>query len=243
MEHQGVGGGEESHAQEAAASLVARIAAGDRRAEAELVALHDRGLRYFLRRRCGDHELAEDLFQETFRVVLEKLRGGALRDADKLAPFVRGVARNLTIAERRKRFRRGVPASLERVAEPVDGTPGAERQLERREDRRRLRQLLAELPNERYRSVLFRFYITGEPKEAIARDLGLEPRQVNVVLFRARQRFRQLLEAAGWSGDEAGGEIRGEIDTAPATLSPRAASSAARSAAEAIAAPGERGEG
>ena len=46
----------------------------------------------------------------------------------------------------------------------------------------------------RDRQVLFRFYIAEENKEDICSDLGLSSLHFNRVLFRARERFRELYE-------------------------------------------------
>jgi RNA polymerase sigma-70 factor (ECF subfamily) len=91
---------------EIAADLVRRIAAGDASAEGELVQRYSRGLLYLLRRLASPPELAEDLHQETFRVVLERLRQRELDDPAGLAGFLRGTARNLALNERRKTARR-----------------------------------------------------------------------------------------------------------------------------------------
>lgn len=199
-----------------AIELARRIAAGDEAAEANLVDRFGRGLRYMLLRLCGDPSQADDLFQETFRVVLEKLRRGDLREPEKLSGFIRGIARNLWVGVTRKRRRRGDPAPLDAVPEPIDSSTGSLGRVLIEEDRRRVRQILGELRSARDREVLYRFYIAEEPRSVISRDLGLAERQLNVVLFRARQRFRQLLEAAGeipdsettLSGRPAGGRPR-----------------------------------
>ncbi|HKD10487.1 MAG TPA: sigma factor, partial [Thermoanaerobaculia bacterium] len=75
--------------------LASRIRIGDRQAEAELVARYQRGVTLLLRRSAGDPSLAEDLAQETFRIALEKIRRGDLREPEKLAGFLCSLARNL----------------------------------------------------------------------------------------------------------------------------------------------------
>src|SRR5262249_51973396 len=82
-----------------ATDLVRRIAAGDTAAEGDLVQRYSRGLGYLLRRLGATPELADDLHQETFRIVLERLRKRGLDDPAGLAGFLRGTARNLMIAE------------------------------------------------------------------------------------------------------------------------------------------------
>ncbi len=183
-----------------AAELVQRIGAGDGAAETELVERYSRGLSYMLRRLTSDPALAEDLHQETLRVVLEKARAGAIEQPERLNAFLRGTARNLLLAELRKRSRRRTEVG-EAPVEPVDPAPSPLARLARVQDRHLVRRLLAELSQPRDREILFRFYLAEEPKDDLCRDLGLSPQQFNLVLFRARQRFRQLLEEAGAPGE------------------------------------------
>ena len=59
-----------------------------------------------------------------------------------------------------------------------------------------VRRVLSEMTSERDRQVLFRFYIAGDGKDAICRDLGLTSLHFNRVLFRARERYRELYLAS-----------------------------------------------
>ena len=89
-----------------AADLCTRIRPGSRDAEGEMVRRYGAGLLYLLKRRTRDADLALDLRQDTFRVAIEKLRGSALEEPARLAAYLRGVALNLLIAQRRKRVLR-----------------------------------------------------------------------------------------------------------------------------------------
>lgn len=177
-----------------ATDLVRRIAAGDTAAETELVQRYSRGLLYLLRRLGVPPELADDLHQETFRIVLERLRRRGLEEPAGLAGFLRGTARNLVIAERRKTARRRTdadPEGLERVVHPE---PGQLSSVLLEEEAVIVRRLIGELPTDRDRQLLLRFYVAEEEKESICADLGLDSLHFNRVLFRARHRFKELLE-------------------------------------------------
>jgi len=83
--------------------LVARAVAGDREAFSELVQREGARLRAFVACRLHDPEAAEDLAQEAFIVAYRRLA-----DFDASQDFynwVRGIARNLILNERRKRSR------------------------------------------------------------------------------------------------------------------------------------------
>jgi hypothetical protein len=47
-----------------------------------------------------------------------------------------------------------------------------------------------------------RYYLRDEDKKDICRELGLTEPSFNVVLFRARSRFLELLEKRGLSGED-----------------------------------------
>jgi RNA polymerase sigma-70 factor (ECF subfamily) len=175
--------------------LVRRIQNGDAAAEAELVDRFGDGLSFLLRRWTRERTAAEDLYQETFRLALEKIRKGEVRDPDRLPGFLRSLARNLSIEHYRRGARREVrEEELEAATEMTAPEPGQLGQLLRQEKATLVRQVMAELSSERDRQVLFRFYIAEEDKEQIRSDLGLTGPEFNLVLFRARRRYRDLYE-------------------------------------------------
>jgi RNA polymerase sigma-70 factor (ECF subfamily) len=183
--------------------LVRRIREGDPAAEAELVARFSEGLSFLLRRWTRDRTIAEDLFQETFRLALEKIRKGEVRDPERLAGFLRSLAKNLSIEHYRRGSRREVrEEEIEAAAELTAPETGQLGHLLRQEKAALIRQVLEELGSERDRQVLFRFYIAEEDKEQIRSDLGLTGPEFNLVLFRARRRYRDLYERHAAKGRE-----------------------------------------
>jgi RNA polymerase sigma-70 factor (ECF subfamily) len=177
-----------------AADLVRRIAARDAAAEGELVERYRRGLLYLLSRLGAPPDLAEDVQQETFRIVIERLRREGLADPAGLAPFLRGTARNLLIADRRKSARRRTWGDSGELAAAVAPTPSPLQSVLLDEEAGIVRKLIGELPTDRDRQLLLRFYVGEEEKERICADLGLDHLHFNRVLFRARQRFKELHE-------------------------------------------------
>ncbi len=174
------------------AALVRRIIDRDPDAEEELVRRYSRGIRILLRR-MTTHRTVDDVHQDTFRLALEKIRRGELRDPDRLPGFMCGLARNLAIESLRQLRRTDRLPDVER--EPAsDADIGPLGQLLRDERAAVVRQVLSELPMERDREILFRFYIAEEDKERICDDLGLSGLHFNRVLHRARERFRELYE-------------------------------------------------
>ncbi len=180
--------------EEVASALVRRIAAGDRGAEGEMVERYSRGISFLLRRLTGSTELAQDLHQETFRIVLERLRGRGLEDPAGLAAFLRGTARHLAVADRRKVARRRTEADDEALAEIPHPAPSQLSSVLLAEEAAAVRELIHELPTERDRELLLRFYVADEEKDSICNALGLDRLHFNRVVFRARQRFKDLFE-------------------------------------------------
>lgn len=185
--------------------LVHRIVSGDPAAETELVRRFSRALTFLLKRLTRDETAAEDLYQETFRLVIEKVRGGELREAERLPGFVSSMARNLFLASVRRSGRRqkwhGDAEATETAPDPA---PGQLTKLLARERAAAVRQVLAELKNDRDREILSRYYIADEAKEDICRDLELSDLHFNRVLFRARQRYKELFERRQRAGRESG---------------------------------------
>ncbi len=175
-----------------ARDLVNRIQAGDPQAEAALFQRYRRGLLYTLSRMTADHALCEDLQQECLRLVIEKIRNGEVRKPESLNGFIRNIAKNLFIADYRKKSRRGENEDWECAPEPVDARADPHVQAARVQEAALVRVLLGELKHQRDRQLLIRFYVGQQEKEQICRDLDLDPKIFNRILHRARQRFKEL---------------------------------------------------
>jgi RNA polymerase sigma-70 factor, ECF subfamily len=179
---------------DAGADLVSRIRAGDRQAEAELVERYSDGVKIIIRRETGSASAADDLYQETFRIALEKIRRGDVREPEKLSGFVCGVARNLVIDYFRRTARQWSVREVEEATLLPDPAPDQLEALLRKEQAGIVRQVLKEMRNERDIQILFRFYLAEEKKEQICADLGLTSLHFNRVLHRARERYLELYQ-------------------------------------------------
>lgn len=173
--------------------VVERIERGDRAAEAELVARYARGVRLILLKRTGDTQVASDLCQETFFVVIRKLRARELRDPLKLAAFVNQVAVNLSIEHFRKesRFVRS-PDGIIGLEAPHTDKYGEQVDFEAASAQ--LQGVLRQLAIDRDREILRRYYLSDDDKAVICRDLDLSPTHFDRVLYRAKQRMRELID-------------------------------------------------
>lgn len=171
--------------------MVDRIRAGDGFAETELVTRFDRGVRAILRNVARNSALVEDLHQETMRILLERIREGAIRDPTQLGSFVASLARNLATQHFRKaqQTQSTGEGELERL---VDPSPDAQEALAQRDQANLVRQVLESLSMKRDRDVLRRFYLGQDDKDLLCAEYGLSSLQFNRVLHRARDRFREL---------------------------------------------------
>jgi RNA polymerase sigma-70 factor (ECF subfamily) len=175
------------------ADLVRRIQAGDRSAEDELVERYGNGVRLVIGQSAPDPSVKEDVYQETFCLVLQKIRRGEVREPERLSGFIVSLARNLMIEHFRRTSRRHARE------EPLDTTqlhspePTPMDRLMQEQQKVLAQRVLASMPSERDRAVLSRFYILDDDKDRICEDLGLSSTHLNQVLFRARERFRKLL--------------------------------------------------
>jgi RNA polymerase sigma-70 factor (ECF subfamily) len=168
--------------------LAVRVAAGDPRAEAELVRRLAPRVRLYGLRHLRDASAADDLVQEALLLTLERLRAGRVREPERLASFVFGACRLLVRNLRRGRKRRDdllLRFSGEFERQAAFDPPRLE------EDR--LRDCLSRLA-ERERSVLVLTFYAEAPAGEIAGRLGLTADNVRTVRHRALGRLRQCVD-------------------------------------------------
>lgn len=179
-----------------ATDLVTRIHQGDTTAEHELIVRYQRGLHFVLRRKCNqDEALAKDLVQETWVVVLSKVRNNELREPNKLAAFILQTGKNLVIGHFRKsenKHNNFVDINDEQNIADQSSTPLGF--LERCNTALACKQVLLKLKQVRDREIMFRLFFRQESKEYICNELEIDTTHFDRVLFRAKQRFRQIVE-------------------------------------------------
>ncbi len=134
---------------------------------------------------CGNRELAEDLFQETWIRVLE--RGHQYDGKHEFSTWLYAVARNLTIDY----LRRKSPVSLDGLMEdeehapfePVDERPEAWEIVAQHEQAERINEALVSVPAEYRETVVLRFQ-EGLALEEIANVTGTKLGTVKSRLYR-----------------------------------------------------------
>ena len=174
--------------------LIERIAAGDSVAEQRLVEQFSRGLMVMLRQRTNDWDLAADIHQDAFIVVIKRLRKHGLQNPAGLKSFLRQTAINLFLGDRRKQSRRQTSADSDLIARVASESIGPVQSLELDQLARLVRELIAELTVPRDRQLLRRYYLVEESKQTICADLKLKSGQFDGVIHRARKRLKEKLE-------------------------------------------------
>jgi RNA polymerase sigma-70 factor (ECF subfamily) len=172
--------------------LVKRIIAGDSAAEEEVVRRYNQGVAIIIDQIVRSRSVTEDLSQDTFKIVLAKVRRGDLRKPERLSGFVCSVARNTALDYiRRTRHLKNQDAigNAEQIPDPA---PNQLDNVLRQERAKVVRQLINELKQKRDRDLLLRYYVAEEEKDTICADLGLTRAQFNNVIFRATARFKEL---------------------------------------------------
>ena len=180
--------------------LAHRIRAGDRQAEGDLVRRLTQGITQIAIKLTGNFALSQEICQETLIVILTRLRTQGLDEPEKLPAFVAQTARNLISAERRKQRRRKTDTGQDSIEEVPDISAAQDKDLEREAAAAAIRKVLLEMSSQRDRTLLVRYYLHDEEKEVICKDLGMTESNFNLVLFRARARFLELLEGHGFQG-------------------------------------------
>jgi RNA polymerase sigma-70 factor (ECF subfamily) len=155
------------------------------------------GLRALIMRRVRDPQLAADILQDAAVTTLEKLRAGEIAQPSCIGGYLYRVALN-HLRNFRRKDRTAVSSSDDLESIPDRDQDPAIAAIDRTRWSHAARRMLEELPTARDRDLLVRFYLNDESKEDISASLGLTDEHFNRVIFRARNRFRELLERRGY---------------------------------------------
>lgn len=171
------------------ADLARRIGAKDPEAEAELFRRMAPRIRLYGLRHLRDGPSADDLVQQVLITVLETLRGGGLRDSEKLTSFVLGTCRMTVLDLRRNRQRK--QRLLEQFGDALAPAPPPVPRV----DQERLAQCVQRL-KERERAVIVMTFYDEQTGADVARFLGASEANVRVIRHRAMDQLRGCMGVA-----------------------------------------------
>ena len=138
------------------------IKAGDADAERLLVEQFERPVKLILMKRTRDSQLSSDLAQDTFILTIQKLRAGDLRNPAALPGFIRQIAVNLSIEHFRKE-KRYVSSDDGIISLHATHRDQKAEQMDRRQVREMLEEVLSQLAQPRDREILTRFEGLSRP--------------------------------------------------------------------------------
>jgi RNA polymerase sigma-70 factor (ECF subfamily) len=160
-------------------------------------------LQVFLHRRIAS-DAAEDLLQRTFLQAIKKIRTEGLDDPANLGGYLYRTACKLATAYWRGELSRHHDNDQELLGNLQDEALSLEERLDHEQLAKCVRSLMGHLPVQRDREVLERYYLHEEPRSSIRESLQLTDMQFNQVLWRARQRFGDILRRHGFALGEPG---------------------------------------
>lgn len=173
--------------------LAARVARGDRHAESTFVRRYQRAVALVLQTRVQPDRV-HDLTQETFIVVIARMRDNGIHDPNRIGGFLRQTAINLANSDRRKYLRQRTDTDNDSIEVVVDEALGPADSVELDQLLSTINGLMDELPMRRDRELLQRYLVNGEEKFALCREYGLTSEHFDRVLHRARVRLKELLD-------------------------------------------------
>ncbi len=165
-----------------------RLCAGEPATVAHFCAYFEPLLRMQLRARRVAPDLADDVIQDTFRRVFEKLRNGAVREPDCFGSFVNSICKN-ALREKGREGQRNDPIEDAHLELP-DKVPSALTTLEKKETKELVRSILEKM-DKKDRQVLRALYFLDKDKDEICRELGVDREYLRVLHHRAKERFRK----------------------------------------------------
>jgi RNA polymerase sigma-70 factor (ECF subfamily) len=188
---------------EASDALLAAAVAARGELQDEIYVRYRRPLmQVFLQRRI-DRDAAQDLLQRTFLQAIKKIRTEGLDDPSNLGGYLYRTACKLATAYWRGELARRIDHDGELLSNLHDTALSLEESLDTDLRAKCVRELMAKLPMPRDREVLERFYLKEEARSAIRESMNLTELQFNQVLWRARQRFAEILRKQGFAGSDA----------------------------------------
>ena len=180
------------------ASSYRRFLEGDENGIVEIVRDYKDGLMLYLNGYVRNIHTAEDLTEDTFiRLVAKRPR---YSDRYAFKTWLYAIGRNLAIDYLRRQKRRS-EQPLDGMEEILADETSVEKQYLREERKILLFRLMDRL-HEEYRQVLYLYYFENLRHEAIGRLLHKNRRQVENLLYRAKQALKRETEKEGFRHED-----------------------------------------
>jgi RNA polymerase sigma-70 factor (ECF subfamily) len=170
--------------------ITAREPGSREHAETELYRRFAARVRLYGLRHLRDEESARDLVQQVMLLTIEKLRAGAIRDADQVGSFILGVSRTMAIDLKRRERRRDRLRETFAVEPPTAAPDDSTLDLDR------LEHCLGRLAERERMIVLLTFYGERSARQ-IGDEMTMTEGNVRVTRHRAIGKLRACMSGAG----------------------------------------------
>ena len=183
--------------------LIQALQAGDDSALNELINRHREPLFHFVCRMIRDETAARDVVQETF--VRSYFSAPKFKPQATVKTWLYAIALNLSrdYARRLVKQRLAVPLDSEALSQRAalaDDRPLASDAAGKRDDSAVLQRAIDQLPR-KLREALVVFSLEGKSQREAAGILGTTPKTVELRVYHAKQKLRELLSADAASDD------------------------------------------
>lgn len=165
--------------------LILRCQIGDERAFAELIERYGRALKYFISRLLDNNEAAEDIFQDTWLIVIRRIH--TLKETDAFPTWLYRIARNKVYQRLRREKNFYKLDEKTAVSNDADGNNFSA------EDAAKVHRTLEKL-NPAHKEVLMLRFLEQMPYEQIAKVINCNTGTVKSRLYYAKIALKKEME-------------------------------------------------
>ena len=177
--------------------LAVKIITGDKQACNEFAQINYSWLLFVVRRKFAQSNNHEDIVQDTFMLVIKKLQQGSVNNPNAISAYLRSTVINIGFEYLRKDKKFTSATDQEYLEVIEDCKQDILSDLIWQDKIQFVKQVMDELTVQRDKDILIKFYFNDENKVSICSKLVLSSEHFDRVLYRAKQRLKQLIEKKG----------------------------------------------
>ena len=174
--------------------LAIQIIAGDAVASNKFVQLNYSWLLFVIRKKFSGSNNHEDIVQDTFMLVINKLQQGAVKNPNAILAYLRTTAIHIGFEYLRKdkKFTSAIDQEMLDVIE--DSKDDILSSIIWDDKIKFVKQVIDELKIQRDKDILFGFYFNDDNKQTICKQFDLKSEHFDRVLYRAKLRLKELID-------------------------------------------------
>jgi RNA polymerase sigma factor (sigma-70 family) len=177
--------------------LASKITNGDKDASNEFVQINYQWLLFIVRGKFAQSNNHEDIVQDSFMLVLSKLQQGKINQLHTILAYLRTTAINIGFEYLRKdkKFTSAIDQDFLEVIE--DAKEDILSTIIWNDKIKYVKQVMTELKKQRDKDILIKFYFEDQDKPTICQVLDLSTEHFDRVLYRAKERLKQIIAHHG----------------------------------------------